>query len=143
MVSFDENSPAVQSHMSILQSVINRMASNSSSAKTWCITLVSALLVVVADKGNHKLTLISFIPTVLFFILDSYYLALEIGFRKSYETFSKKLHTGSLTSSDLYTIAPESVSFCPGLNAARSFSVWPFYALVSLMIVIVYRLAPS
>jgi len=41
---FKENSQAVQSHLSIIQSVIQRMASNSTSSKAWCITLVSAIL---------------------------------------------------------------------------------------------------
>ena len=79
--SFKENSEAVQSHLSILQSVIQRMASNSSSSKAWCITLVSAVLVIVADKGKPDYAYISFIPILLFLFLDAYYLALEKGFR--------------------------------------------------------------
>ena|SRR3989338_243886 len=51
---FKENSQAVQSHLTILQAVIQRMANNSSSSKAWCITLVSAILVIVADKGKPQ-----------------------------------------------------------------------------------------
>ena len=47
-------SPSVHSYLSILQAVIARMASNSSNCKTWCITIVSAILVVVADKGQSS-----------------------------------------------------------------------------------------
>ena len=78
-----ENSQSVQSHLSILQNVIQRMASNSSSSKAQCITLVSAILVIVADKGKPHIALISIIPILLFFVLDTYYLALENGFRNS------------------------------------------------------------
>jgi len=46
------DSPAVQSYLTILQDVIGRMASNSAGAKTWCIALVSAIIVVIADKGE-------------------------------------------------------------------------------------------
>ena len=93
---YGENSQAVQAHLSITQSVIQRMASNSTSCKTWCITLVSAILVVVADKGKPRYALIAVIPTVLFLVLDCYYLALERMFRRSYNSFIDKLHQGEV-----------------------------------------------
>ncbi|MGN2393596.1 hypothetical protein ACTFO6_19145, partial [Pelomicrobium sp. G1] len=74
----------MQAHPSIAQAVIQRMASNSASCKAWCITLVAAILVIVADKGKPKYALIAVIPTVLFLVLDAYYLALERCFRVSY-----------------------------------------------------------
>ncbi len=37
---FEPDSPAVQTHLSLIQAVIARMAGNSRSCKTWCITLV-------------------------------------------------------------------------------------------------------
>lgn len=82
--AFREDSQAVQAHLGIMQDVIQRMASNSASCKTWCITLVSAILVVVADKGKPEYAWLALIPTVLFFALDAYYLALEKMFRLSY-----------------------------------------------------------
>ncbi|WP_414544018.1 hypothetical protein [Nostoc sp. CCY0012] len=42
------DSNSVQSYLNILQGVIARMANNSASCKTWCISLVSAILVVLA-----------------------------------------------------------------------------------------------
>ena len=101
-------SSAVQSHLSIMQGVIQRMAENSRSCKLWCITIISAVLVLVARTGQpqHAHILIALVPTVLFLILDTYYLALEWGFRNSYSTFISKLHRGALTSSDLYIVAP-------------------------------------
>ncbi len=69
---FKENSQAVQAHLSITQAVIQRMAANSASCKAWCITLVSAILVIVADKGKPHYALIAVIPNVLFLVLDAY-----------------------------------------------------------------------
>src|SRR6267142_352932 len=97
-----ENSQAVEAHLTIMQSVIQRMANNSSSSKTWCVTLVSAVLVVIADKGQPQFAWLAVIPTVLFLILDAYYLALERGFRKAYNTFIEKLHERELKPADLY-----------------------------------------
>ena len=50
--AYREESPAIQAHLGIAQSVIQRMAANSASCKAWCIGLVSAILVVVADKNS-------------------------------------------------------------------------------------------
>ena len=56
-----ETSPSVHAHLSILQSVIQRMASNSTSCKTWFITVVSAILVIVADKGKPNFAFIALV----------------------------------------------------------------------------------
>ena len=104
---FKENSQAVQAHLNILQSVIQRMAVNSSSSKAWCITLVSAILVIVADKGKPDYAFIAIIPVLLFLFLDGYYLALEKGFRNSYNEFIAKLHSGGIQPNDLFAVIPE------------------------------------
>jgi hypothetical protein len=129
-----ENSEAVEAHLTIMQSVIQRMAGNSTSAKTWCITLVSAVLVVVADKGKPQFAWLAVIPTVLFLVLDAYYLGLEKGFRKSYNTFIDKLHGRELKPADLYVVEPEGDLLKLGVEALRSFSVWPFYVTLFIMI---------
>src|SRR3990172_5550441 len=103
---FKENSQAVQAHLSITQSVIQRMAANSTSCKAWCITLVSAILVIVADKGRPQYALIAIIPTILFLALDTYYLSLEKMFRHSYNSFIEKLHSGKVVAADLYAVSP-------------------------------------
>jgi hypothetical protein len=133
---YRENSEAVQAHLSITQSVIQRMAANSSSCKGWSITLVSAILVIVADKGKPQYTLIALIPTFLFLILDTYYLALEKMFRRSYNSFIDKLHKGDVLAQDLYAVSPSGNLFKTFFKALGSFSVWPFYATLAIMIFI-------
>jgi hypothetical protein len=110
------------------------MASNSASCKAWCITLVSAILVIVADKGKPNYALIAAIPTFLFFVLDSYYLALERGFRQSYNTFIQKLHCGSIVAADLYAVTPAGSIVKAFFKSIGSFSIWPFYVTLGLMI---------
>jgi len=99
---FKENSQAVQSHLTILQSVIQRMAANSSSSKAWCVTLVSAILVIVADKGKPQYAWLALIPTILFLVLDAYYLSLERGFRNAYMSSPVRLLTESTNDSGLF-----------------------------------------
>lgn len=132
---FQENSQAVQSHLTIMQSVIQRMAANSTSAKTWCITLVSAILVIVADKQKPQYIWLSLVPAILFFGLDAYYLALERGFRYSYNAFIQKLHSSSLDVDDLFVVEPKGSLSTHFKIALRSLSIWPFYGMILLVIV--------
>ncbi len=129
-----ETSPAVQAHLGIIQSVIQRMAANSGSSKAWCITLVSAVLVIVADKSKPDYAWIAVIPTALFLMLDAYYLALEKGFRHSYNAFIDKLHRGVLQPSDLYAVAPSGPLLRQFIKSLVSFAVWPFYLTLFVMI---------
>jgi hypothetical protein len=132
----DINSQAVQSHLSITQSVIQRMATNCSSCKAWCITVVSAILVIVADKGKSQYAYIAIIPNILFLILDTYYLALEKMFRNSYNDFIKKLHENKLDSSDLFAVIPKGNWIKTFFKSVISFSVWPFYLTLFIMILL-------
>lgn len=118
-----------------MQSVIQRMAANSTSAKTWCITLVSAILVIVADKQKPQYIWLSLVPAILFFGLDAYYLALERGFRCSYNAFIQKLHSSSLDVDDLFVVEPKGSLSTHFKIALRSLSIWPFYGMILLVIV--------
>lgn len=134
--SLSESSPSVQAHLGILQGVIQRMATNSSQCKAWCITIVSAILVIVADKSKPDYAWIALLPTILFLALDSYYLALEKGFRESYNLFVNKIHKKSLTPSDLYSVKPSGDMNKHQIESLKSFSVWGFYGGLFLLLII-------
>ena len=137
MENLTANTPSVQSHLTILQDVIGRMAANSAASKTWCITIVSALLVVVADKTNTDYALLAFIPVFLFLFLDSYYLALERGFRISYNGFIRKLHRNEATVEDIFIVSlGGGVGHILALTTRSLFSlsIWPFYLVLGMMV---------
>lgn len=142
MDTVNYESGAVQSYLEILQSVINRMASNSASCKTWCITIVSAIVVIIADKSNPVYVWVSLVPIILLSFLDSYYLGLEQRFRESYNIFIKKLHTGLATIEDVFIVNPGGgvlLTLKSTLKAALSISIWPFYCLLLVMLGIIYK----
>ncbi len=134
-------SSAVQKHLEIMQSVIARMAENSRSCKVWCVTLVSAVLVLVARTGEADHALIALAPGLLFYVLDAYYLSLERGFRQSYGAFVSKIHDGRASISDLYTVVPTGSIKCGLLWAMfQSSSVLPFYLVVLATILLAWLL---
>ncbi|ATC93524.1 hypothetical protein [Pseudoalteromonas tunicata] len=135
-LSISGESPSIQTHLGILQNVIQRMASNSSASKAWCVTLVSAVLVIVADKGKPDYAYIAMLPTFVFAALDAYYLALEKAFRNSYNDFISKLHSKSLTETDLYSVAPKGNMSKLQWDSIKSFSVWGFYSSLAVLIAV-------
>jgi hypothetical protein len=131
-----ETSQAIHFHLESMTTVIERMAGNSESSKTWCISLVSAIVVVASEEKMPQIFSLAFLPTLMFFVLDVYYLSLERGFRSSYTDFVKKLHSGTWEFEDLYLFDPGNVG--PQiLRAIGSFSVWPFYGLLASGIIFV------
>lgn len=132
--TLSEASPSVQTHLGILQNVIQRMAANSTQCKAWCITIVSAILVIVADKSKPDYAWIAMLPAILFFALDTYYLTLEKGFRRSYNEFVKKIHNGTICADDLYSVEPSGDTYKHRRKALKSFSIWGFYLGVAALI---------
>ena len=132
------DSPSVQSYLNILQGIITRLASNSANCKTWCISLVSAILVVIADKNKPNYAWIALIPIVLFFLLDSYYLGQERSFRDIYNKFISDLHSGDVETDKLFVLKPlKGMNVVNSLFASSlSFSVYPFYLTLILTVII-------
>ena len=139
MSTLNVDSPSVQSYVAILQGVITRMASNSASAKSWCVALVSAIVVIIADKGNPAYVWVALVPIVLFCFLDAYYLGLENRFCGEYSSFIRKLHGGTATIEDVFIIAPGGgrVVLRSAAAATLSLSIWPFYGLLVVMLLLV------
>ena len=137
--SLNAESSAVQAHITIMQDVIRRMAENSRSCKLWCITIVAAILVLVAQAKNPTLALIALVPTLLFLILDTYYLSLEQRFRNSYDEFVENLHKGELPTSALYAIRPTGSVLGHFWKSLRSSSVLPFYPTLAVTVFIVWQ----
>ena len=68
--------------VNLIQSVIKRMASNSFLIKGWSVTLIVVSLLL---KGEKYHIFIAFIPLIIFWFLDSYFLQQERLYRKLYE----------------------------------------------------------
>jgi len=136
-VALNAESSSVQTHLTIMQRVIERMADNSRACKVWCVTLVSASLILVARIDRPNYILFVFVPIVLFLILDTYYLALERAFRDSYNDFVSNLEKGNLVSSDLYVVKPTGSIPKVFLRSLTSFSIYIFYPILALSILII------
>ena len=65
----------------IIQDIIKRMAFNSFMMKGWTVTLVAVTLLL---KGSEYQVFIAFIPLIVFWYLDAYFLWQERLYRRLY-----------------------------------------------------------
>lgn len=137
------DSPAVQSHLEMLQGVVQRMAENSRSCKLWSITALSAVLFFSARTGVPWYTLIALVPVSLFFLLDVYYLSLERRFRASYNGMLEKLRDGTYGSDDLYQIVPVDFSISTLVKCLLSPSVYLYYPLAIVIVATAFAIQCS
>lgn len=140
-IDIDPDSASIQTHLGIIQNVIQRMASNSTNCKAWCVTLVAAILVIIAGEEKPQYAWIALLPTIIFSALDAYYLALEKAFRNCYNQFVSKVRKGQATEVDLYSVIPIGDMSQLQLEAYKSFSVWGFYASLAALIAITRYIA--
>ena len=137
----DANSPSVTAHLEIMQGIISRMANNSATAKTWCVTLVAAILLLVAYTGRPAYSLIALLPIGLFLFLDAYYLQLERRYIQAYERFVERLHAGTLHKKSLYKVEAAKRGWLTKLGVVTSPSIWPFYGCLIAAVGILYAVS--
>lgn len=140
-MAIDVDSTGVQTYLNMMQNVITRMAMNSSNMKTWSVALVSAILVYVLDKQCSCVASIALLPVLIFMFLDAFYLSLERSYRDKYNQFVDKLHAGTANEADLFDMRPDQHGlsrFRLTIYCLKSASVWPFYLLLAVVIIIAY-----
>ena len=76
-------------HLEFIQTVINRMTNNSFLLKGWALTLIVALFALSAKDSNNSYIFITFLPVIIFWILDGYFLSQERLFRDLYDDARK------------------------------------------------------
>ena len=72
-------------HLEFIQAVISRMAGNSFLLKGWTVTLVAALFALSSKDANHSYLLVVYLPVLVFWTLDGYFIYQERLFRDLYD----------------------------------------------------------
>ena len=71
-------------HLEMIQTIISRMANNSFSLKSWTVTLVSGIFILASKETDKLYFLVAYIPIIVFWLLDAYYLLQERLYRELY-----------------------------------------------------------
>lgn len=121
-----------EKHLEFTQGVINRMGQNSFLIKGWTVTLVSALFALAAKDANQKFVVVAYFPTLVFWLLDSYYLYQERLFRKVYDHVRKESNVDYSLNTKKFD---KGISDWAG--AALSKTMLLFYGIVFITLIIV------
>jgi hypothetical protein len=74
-----------QSHLGMIQRVVNRLSSNSFLLKGWSVVLVSAMFALAAKDSKMIFIYLAYFPAISFWGLDGYFLHQERLFRALYD----------------------------------------------------------
>lgn len=119
-------------HLEFIQDAIKRMAGNSFLLRGWSITLVIAIFTLASQTYRPIYVWIALFITVVFWLLDSYYLYQERRFRCLYEIVRVK-DPGSIDFS--MSLPKKHCSNCSWFSAARSPIFTVFYGLITLILI--------
>lgn len=78
-----------QSHLGMIQGIVNRLSQNSFLLKGWSVVLVSAMFALAAGNSKASFVYLAYFPAAAFWILDGYFLWQERLFRALYDHVRK------------------------------------------------------
>lgn len=119
-------------HLEFIQRTITRFCDKSFLIKGWCVTLVAALTALSSGNKNYFI-LIAYLPIIVFWLLDSYYLWQERLYRKLYDEVIVKKEDDIDFSMKPSTKALKENTFC---NSVLSKTIWPFYSILLATVLI-------
>lgn len=140
-----------EQHLEFIQNNITRMNNCSFQMKGWMITIVSALLAIYAstfennsriESGNKVFLLVGVFPTIVFWILDSYYLQQERKFRGVYDDVAEISNEDTRNKIKPYAMP---LNYYKGgkyclLRIMFSRTIWPLYLITIIGLVLAYIL---
>ena len=134
-----ENNQNKISHLQMIQSIIDRMGKNSFSLKGWAVGVMAAIYA-FAGQNFNKAVIVTLIPLIIFWILDSYYLMLERKYRRLYDEvrnkdnnkidFDMNFNNVSLKMGEI-----KKIKFIRNIFSKTE---WPFYVVCIVVTLIIY-----
>jgi hypothetical protein len=75
----------VDAHLQMIQAIIARLGSQSTTVKGWCVTVTAALLGFGTSRSSSLFAAVAMYVVFAFAVLDAYYLSLERAYRSLYD----------------------------------------------------------
>lgn len=127
--------PSRLKHLEMLQAVITRMANNSFLIKGWSTTLLAAILAFAVRDKHPEMTYVACLPTLMFWLLDAYFLHQERLFRKLWDQLRTEARE---TPSDFsFDTRPFAGSTPTWLRTAVSRTLLLFHGSLFLLLIVV------
>lgn len=123
-------------HLKMIEDIITRMASNSFQLKSWTVSLISAILIFADFKNEICFIWIAYIPIIVFWILDAFYLQLERKYRGLYNLVQKD-YVNKTDNVSCFDMSTKNISVDNILRIMISKSIWPIYVVILVATLIV------
>lgn len=126
-------------HLNMIQDIITRLGNNSFSLKQWSVGIMVAIYA-FAGKNFHKAVIVTIIPLITFWLLDSYYLMLERKFRCLYDKVRIKKEEEidfNMSFKSIKIRMCDMKKYC-FFKVVFSKTVWPFYVVCILTTLLIY-----
>lgn len=75
----------IQSHLAMIQDIINRLSHNSFLLKGWSVALVSSFFALAVINNKVYFVLLAYFPLIMLWILDAFFLWQERLYRKLFD----------------------------------------------------------
>lgn len=127
------------SHLNMIQSIITRMGNNSFALKEWSVGIMIAVYA-FAGNSNVKAVIVTLMPLIVFWFIDTYYLMLERKFRCLYDDVRIKDEEDidfSMNPNDV-KINLDEIKKYGFFNIFFSKSVLPFYLVCISTTLVIY-----
>ncbi len=121
-------------HLEFIQGVVARLAQNSFLIKGWATTVFTGvfLLLLKSDLCSVRQVAVLLAPTLVFWLLDGYYLAQERRFRDHFTRVAR----GEVQ--DPFNMTPPPVGWCDYGRVLFSRTVVPIYLLSLVGVVLLW-----
>lgn len=130
-----------RSHLNMIQQIITRMGNNSFSLKGWSVGIMIAIYA-FAGKNEHKAVIVTLIPLIVFWFLDTCYLMLERKFRELYNEIRLKKENDIDFDMNFNNIKinMKDIKKYGFVNVFFSKTILPFYLVCIITTLIIYLL---
>lgn len=123
-------------HLKMIENIITRMANNSFQLKSWTVSLITAILIFVDLKKQVCFIWIVFIPIIVFWVLDAYYLQLERKYRKLYNSVQKD-YVNKTNKVSLFDMSTQKFNVDKIIKIMFSKSICPIYFFIIITTLVV------
>lgn len=121
-------------HLEFIQGVVNRLSTNSFLLKGWSVVLVAALFALSTQDSDKRFVFLAFIPVMIFWGLDGYFLWQERLYRRLYNDVRKKNEKDIDFSMDVVDVANGLYGW---IAAVFSKTLIPFHGILVFTIIVV------
>lgn len=126
-------------HLEFIQNVITRMNTNSFLIKGWSVTLVAAIFALAAENANIRYAIIAYVPVIVFWVLDGFFISQEKQYRELYKDVASKDEAQIDFSMNASGWNSDGRTWAHGIFSK---TLWPFHGALLLVVCIVMFVIP-